>query len=202
MASNGVRLVVATALMCLLVAPPCANAAITCEQVASAATSCLSYIRSGGSPSTPCCNGVRGLNSAARTTPDRQIACGCLKRLANVPGLNLALVAGLPSKCGVSIPYPISPSTDCSGSLRPQGFRAPPADPGLLVVDGAENKKVGRGSFGRGVSLPLSVRESSRYTALVSTTLVITYIRKRPPFVRCSPGPPDRGNCTLLFLVA
>ncbi|KAL0914928.1 hypothetical protein M5K25_015320 [Dendrobium thyrsiflorum] len=90
-------------------------AAITCGQVVSAVSPCLSYLRTGGSPPPACCSGVKGLNSAARTTPDRQAACNCLKQIAgSVPGLNLGLARGLPGKCGVNVGYPISTSTDCS----------------------------------------------------------------------------------------
>ncbi|KAK8925650.1 hypothetical protein KSP39_PZI018600 [Platanthera zijinensis] len=92
-----------------------ANAAITCGQVASSLAQCIKYLR--GIPGLPpqCCAGVRSLNAAARTTPDRQTACRCLKSLAaQIPNFNPGLAAGLPGKCGVSIPYPISTTTDCS----------------------------------------------------------------------------------------
>ncbi|MQL98417.1 hypothetical protein Taro_031129 [Colocasia esculenta] len=115
MASNGVRLLVGAALICLLAAAPRANAAISCGQVASNLGPCIDYIRGAAPLSASCCSGVRGLNAAAQTTPDRQAACSCLKSLAGrIPGMQAGLAAGLPGKCGVSIPYPISTSTDCS----------------------------------------------------------------------------------------
>ncbi|KAK4406279.1 Non-specific lipid-transfer protein 1 [Sesamum angolense] len=59
--------------------------------------------------------GVKGLYAAAKTTPDRQSVCNCLKSLAaSYSTLNLGKAAGLPAQCGVNIPYKISPSTDCS----------------------------------------------------------------------------------------
>uniref|UniRef100_A0A251UI74 Non-specific lipid-transfer protein n=1 Tax=Helianthus annuus TaxID=4232 RepID=A0A251UI74_HELAN len=62
-----------------------------------------------------CCGGVKGLNNAAKLTPDRQTACGCLKSVyASNSGINLGFASDLPGKCGVNIPYKISPSTDCS----------------------------------------------------------------------------------------
>ncbi|MCH1921665.1 Mpv17/PMP22 family protein, partial [Shewanella sp. A3A] len=62
-----------------------------------------------------CCNGVKGLNNAARTTADRQAACRCLKSLAgSIKSLNLGTVAGVPGKCGVNVGFPISLSTDCN----------------------------------------------------------------------------------------
>ena len=92
-----------------------ASAAISCGQVASVVAPCISYVRGIGTLSAACCGAVRVLNAEAKTTPDRQAACSCLKNLAGrIPGLNPAIAAGLPSKCGVNIPFPISTSTDCS----------------------------------------------------------------------------------------
>lgn len=91
--------------------------ALTCGQVTGALAPCLGYLRTAGSVPVPltCCNGVRGLNNAARTTIDRRTACNCLKQTANaIADLNLNAAAGLPAKCGVNIPYKISPSTDCN----------------------------------------------------------------------------------------
>ncbi|PKA57628.1 Non-specific lipid-transfer protein 1 [Apostasia shenzhenica] len=90
-------------------------ASITCGQVASTLAPCIPYLRGSGPANSACCNGVRSLNAAAQTTADRQTACNCLKTLsASISGLNLGLAAGLPGKCGVNVPYRISPSTDCS----------------------------------------------------------------------------------------
>ncbi|CAN6339374.1 unnamed protein product [Urochloa humidicola] len=60
------------------------------------------------------------LNSGIKVmlkTPDypTRTACNCLKSAAGrISGLNAANAASIPSKCGVSIPYSISTSTDCS----------------------------------------------------------------------------------------
>ncbi|KAL7616722.1 hypothetical protein Lser_V15G02749 [Lactuca serriola] len=97
---------------CMVVAAPYAEAAITCGQVVSSLSQCASYLRNGGAVPPACCSGVKSLNSAARTTPDRQTVCGCLKRASG--GVNAGNAASLPGKCGVNIPYKISPSTDCS----------------------------------------------------------------------------------------
>lgn len=102
-------------LVCMVVFAPHAEAAITCGRVVSTLIPCLNYLRQGGAPAPACCNGVRSLNAAARTTADRKTACGCLKNSYNSnPGINSANAASLPSKCGVNIPYKISPNTDCS----------------------------------------------------------------------------------------
>ncbi|KAK4381720.1 Non-specific lipid-transfer protein 2 [Sesamum angolense] len=77
--------------------------------------SCIQYVTGKGPLGSGCCNGVKGLYSVAKTTSDRQSVCNCLKSIAaSTPGVNLGTAAGLPGKCGVNIPYKISPSTDCS----------------------------------------------------------------------------------------
>nr|WBK70960.1 lipid transfer protein 2 [Petunia x hybrida] len=88
--------------------------ALTCGQVTSNLAPCLPYLRNTGSLGG-CCGGVKGLVNAAKSKQDRQTACGCLQQAAkSIKGINLSKAAGLPSTCGVNIPYPISPSTDCS----------------------------------------------------------------------------------------
>uniref|UniRef100_A0A7N0ZQW0 Non-specific lipid-transfer protein n=1 Tax=Kalanchoe fedtschenkoi TaxID=63787 RepID=A0A7N0ZQW0_KALFE len=92
------------------------EAAVTCGTVASSINPCLDYLK-GSVAAVPgaCCSGIKSLNAAASTTPDRQTACECLKSAASsISGINYGLAAGLPGKCGVSIPYKISPSTDCN----------------------------------------------------------------------------------------
>ncbi|XP_076914447.1 non-specific lipid-transfer protein-like [Bidens hawaiensis] len=98
---------------CMVVVAPYADAAITCGQVASKLAPCLGYLTKGGAVPPACCTGVKGLNSLASTTPDRQAACKCLKS-AYSSSINAGNAASLPGKCGVSIPYKISPSTDCT----------------------------------------------------------------------------------------
>ncbi|MCA0763323.1 non-specific lipid-transfer protein, partial [Vibrio vulnificus] len=76
---------------------------------------CLNYLRGKGPLTGGCCNGVSSLNKLASNTPDRQAACKCLKQAAaSFSGLNPATAEGLPGKCGVSIPYKISTSTNCA----------------------------------------------------------------------------------------
>ncbi|KAL0456416.1 UNVERIFIED_CONTAM: Non-specific lipid-transfer protein [Sesamum latifolium] len=94
---------------------PEGEAAIGCSTVISYLNPCISYVTGKGPLVAGCCGGINGLYAAAKTTPDRQSVCNCLKSLAgSTPGVNLSIAAGLPGKCGVSIPYKISPSTDCS----------------------------------------------------------------------------------------
>ncbi|XP_039164753.1 non-specific lipid-transfer protein 1-like [Eucalyptus grandis] len=93
---------------------PVARAAVTCSQAP-----CIPYMRSDMGPMpASCCNGFKSLDSAAQTMPDCQATCECLKPVSgSISDLNYGVVAGLPEKCGVSIPYKISPGTNCSKSL-------------------------------------------------------------------------------------
>ncbi|AES87466.2 Lipid transfer protein [Medicago truncatula] len=101
-------------MMCMIVAPM-ADAAISCGTVTSALGPCIGYLKGGPGPSPACCGGVKRLNGAAATTPDRQAACNCLKQAAGaISGLNTAAASALPGKCGVNIPYKISTSTNCA----------------------------------------------------------------------------------------
>ncbi|THU56467.1 hypothetical protein C4D60_Mb11t17560 [Musa balbisiana] len=114
MASSNALLAVALACL-LLAAPHAAQAAIGCGQVVSYLIPCLGYAQGTGPLTEGCCSGVRALNGAAQTTPDRQATCNCLKRsAAGVSGIQPGLISGIPRKCGIDVPYRISPSTDCS----------------------------------------------------------------------------------------
>ena len=98
----------------LAVHAPAAEA-LSCGTVSSNLAPCISYARGVGSLPPTCCNGIRTVNDLAKTTKDRQDACRCLQQAAaSIKGLILGLVAGIPGKCGVSIPYKISPSTNCN----------------------------------------------------------------------------------------
>lgn len=92
-----------------------AEAALTCSQVTGGLAPCISYLRgSGGAVPPPCCSGIKNLAAAAKTTADRRTACQCMKAAASgVSGITAGLATGLPAKCGVNIPYKISPTTDC-----------------------------------------------------------------------------------------
>ncbi|KAJ8761346.1 hypothetical protein K2173_001402 [Erythroxylum novogranatense] len=111
-----VKLTYAVIICMVLVGAPLQHCeAITCGQVQGSLLSCLPYLQGRGPPSPACCNGVRGLNAAAKTKFDRQQVCRCLKSLASgIRGINYGLGAALPGKCGVRIPFTISPSTDCN----------------------------------------------------------------------------------------
>lgn len=114
---KAVCMVVCMVLCTVACAPSKARAQVTCNQVENYLTPCISYVANGGSVPANCCNGIRTLYGLAQTTPDRQSVCNCLKQaVAQLPpysGFNVGLAAGLPGKCGVNLPYKISPSTDC-----------------------------------------------------------------------------------------
>ncbi|KAE8717589.1 Non-specific lipid-transfer protein [Hibiscus syriacus] len=101
----------------MLVVEPMATTALTCGDVAGLAAGCLGYLqnRGGRRPSSACCNGVRNLNRRARTTRDRRTVCRCLQTAARtISGVNYRLAESLPARCGVRIPFKISPSTNCN----------------------------------------------------------------------------------------
>ncbi|CAI0423839.1 unnamed protein product [Linum tenue] len=106
---------VSMVLVCALVAAPYMASvdAITCGQVTSSLAPCLGYLTKGGTVPPACCNGVKSLNGAAQTTPDRQAACECLKSAAGSVSFDPKNAAGLPAACGVNIPYKFSTSTNC-----------------------------------------------------------------------------------------
>ena len=113
----GVMKLACLVLACMIVAGPItANAALTCGTVNSNVAPCIGYITQGGPLPRACCTGVSKLNSMARTTPDRQQACRCLKTAASAlgPSLNAGRAAGIPKACGVSVPFPISTNTNCN----------------------------------------------------------------------------------------
>nr|Q42762.1 RecName: Full=Non-specific lipid-transfer protein; Short=LTP; Flags: Precursor [Gossypium hirsutum]AAA75599.1 nonspecific lipid transfer protein precursor [Gossypium hirsutum] len=103
--------------LCMVVGAPLAQGAVTSGQVTNSLAPCINYLRGSGAGAVPpgCCTGIKSLNSAAQTTPVRQAACRCIKSAAaGITGINFGLASGLPGKCGVNIPYKISPSTDCN----------------------------------------------------------------------------------------
>ncbi|CAN6575990.1 unnamed protein product [Malus baccata var. baccata] len=112
MASSAVTKLALVVALCMAVS---VVHAITCGQVTSNLAPCIGYARSGGAVPPACCNGIRTINGLAKTTADRQTTCNCLKSLSgSISGVNLNNVAGLPGKCGVNVPYKISPSTNCA----------------------------------------------------------------------------------------
>uniref|UniRef100_A0ACD6A587 Uncharacterized protein n=1 Tax=Avena sativa TaxID=4498 RepID=A0ACD6A587_AVESA len=114
--SKATAFVVLASFVVVLMAAGQASAAVTCGQVGTSLAPCIPYATGkAATPSQGCCSGMKSLNGMARTSADRQAVCRCLKSLAGtVKSVNLGVVAGAPAKCGVSVPFPISMSTDCN----------------------------------------------------------------------------------------
>ena len=119
-----------------------AEGAVTCGQVVRSLMPCVSYVTNGGAAVPgPCCSGVKTLSGMAKTTEDRQGVCGCLKSAVNgfsYSKKNADLAGGLPAKCGLNIPYKISPSTDCK---RSQNLTLPKPDIYVITHTYRSNKK-------------------------------------------------------------
>uniref|UniRef100_A0A804UL66 Non-specific lipid-transfer protein n=2 Tax=Zea mays TaxID=4577 RepID=A0A804UL66_MAIZE len=114
--------VLAAALLLLAAGAGTASAAVSCGEVTSSVAPCLGYaMGSAASPSAACCSGVRSLNSRASSTADRQATCNCLKSMTGRlgGGVSMANAANIPSKCGVSVGVPISPTVDCTKYVGP-----------------------------------------------------------------------------------
>ncbi|KAL9238120.1 hypothetical protein vseg_012590 [Gypsophila vaccaria] len=113
MASNKMACLVFLGIVLLLNAPN-ASQALTCGDVISDLISCLGYLKNGGAPSAVCCNGAKKLYNTANTTPVKRVACACIKQEAQAYGVNYGFANALPSKCGVSINYKLTPDLDCA----------------------------------------------------------------------------------------
>ncbi|KAI5429139.1 hypothetical protein KIW84_033948 [Lathyrus oleraceus] len=109
-------MVTSLAMICLVLSASLANGAQSCGQVQLTVAPCIGYLRRPGpSVPAPCCNGVRTVFNLAKTVSDRQANCRCLKSTSlSLPGLNLPALADLPRKCGVNVPYKVSPTIDCN----------------------------------------------------------------------------------------
>ncbi|KAL0388009.1 UNVERIFIED_CONTAM: Non-specific lipid-transfer protein 2 [Sesamum radiatum] len=82
------------------------EAAIGCGTVVSYMNACIPYVTDKG-PLGGCCGGVKGLYAAAKTTPDRQSVCNCLKSLLphtppltweRLPGFLHSVVSTFPTR--------------------------------------------------------------------------------------------------------
>lgn len=109
-----VQLVVWVAVMGAVVWPQ-AEGTVNCSQLRGYLQSCLGYLR-GGVLTKPCCGGVIAVANSARNVADRRAACRCL--VATVQSLrgviDIGNAAKLPGRCGVRIPFQISPNTNCA----------------------------------------------------------------------------------------
>lgn len=110
-----VKVTCLTMMMCMVLGLPQTLDALSCLQVETKLMTCVPYVTgNGGYVPQPCCDGVKAINNQAVTKSDRQAACRCIKTATSaIQGLNMDILAGLPSKCGVHLPYTLGPSTTC-----------------------------------------------------------------------------------------
>ncbi|KAK1258154.1 hypothetical protein QJS04_geneDACA021690 [Acorus gramineus] len=113
---RGVACVLLLVALAYAVIEPGRAQTISCSNVDSAIAPCAQYITGQATaPSASCCNGVRSIHSAARTTQARRATCSCLRataaRYSNIKDQAAQVLAG---RCGVSVGIPISRNTDCS----------------------------------------------------------------------------------------
>ncbi|KAF7845242.1 non-specific lipid-transfer protein 1-like [Senna tora] len=93
------------------------QAQVTCSTAYRHLTPCFPYVMGGstGTPPARCCEGVRAVANATRTTVDRQRVCNCLKdAAATFPGLNSMAAQSIPRQCQAEhFPYDFSSSPNC-----------------------------------------------------------------------------------------
>ncbi|URD99821.1 hypothetical protein MUK42_30584 [Musa troglodytarum] len=120
MARSGALLPLALALLLLLVTAPRVTPAITCGQVTSALRPCIAYATNKGALTSGCCNGVKNLNSASKTSADRKAACNCIK----------SLIARVP--VSITASSPASRASVASASPTPSA--PPPTAPNVVAI--------------------------------------------------------------------
>lgn len=111
MAGPGILKLVCALLAVAVVAAPSAEAASIAPRIP--------YARSAGGPvPLACCGGIKSMNSAAT----RLSAGACRLRLPASLAFNYGVVGGIPAKCGVTIPFKLSLSTNCDRSVEKLGI--------------------------------------------------------------------------------
>lgn len=89
--------------------------AISCGKVTSTLAPCFMYVMNGGTVPENCCAAVKSLNNEAITTAARRNVCLCLKSVTKTASAAAVKNAkSLPGKCGIFLPYEISPAIDCN----------------------------------------------------------------------------------------
>jgi hypothetical protein len=107
------KLVLVVALLAALLVSE-ASALIMCKQVGFNVVPCLLYTTGRATLTPGCCNGARSIDGAESTSADHQVSCLCIEGLTStISRLDLGAISSLAGKCGVSVPDPIHPSTDC-----------------------------------------------------------------------------------------
>ncbi|WJX82308.1 hypothetical protein P8452_65086 [Trifolium repens] len=102
---------------CLVLGIPLANASLSCDEMIQTTALCIEYLMNPGpSVPEPCCNGIRTINEAAKTTDERRNGCKCFKPVViAIAGINDDALASLPGKCGVPFPMiTVGRTLDCN----------------------------------------------------------------------------------------
>lgn len=91
------------------------DAAPPCPQIVQMMTVCTPYLANRApSPFGPCCTTVAALGRSAPTQADRVAVCNCLKGVSpRFPNVDSSRASSLPSLCGVTINFTITPFIDC-----------------------------------------------------------------------------------------
>ncbi|KAM0944516.1 putative plant non-specific lipid-transfer protein/Par allergen [Dioscorea sansibarensis] len=91
------------------------NAAPPCPQIVQMMAACTPYLADRApSPFGPCCTTVVALGRSAPTQADRVAMCNCLKGVSpRFPNVDSSRISSLPSLCGVTINFTITPFIDC-----------------------------------------------------------------------------------------
>ncbi|KAJ4834981.1 hypothetical protein Tsubulata_040471 [Turnera subulata] len=115
MASSTALKLVCMVLMCMFAGALAQS--ISCGQVAYNLRSCI-YTLQGAAPTTACCSALNSTVTQATTSADLQGLCTCLtvadgtiSGFNTVVGLAVDIAA---DKCGVTVPFEISPDTNCT----------------------------------------------------------------------------------------
>jgi hypothetical protein len=109
-----ISMLVAVAMVQFMVKP---GEAITCGDVNSDLSACVSYLtgKGGDFPPPQCCAGVNKLKESAVSIADKQAACECVKAAAaRIPDMKDEAASSLPAKCKVQVDVPISKNFNCA----------------------------------------------------------------------------------------
>ncbi|KAK2414900.1 non-specific lipid-transfer protein [Trifolium repens] len=96
-----------------------ADPAELCDKIRHAfIPTCFPYLRNPDSsipPPEPCCNALKDINNEIPDTDERRVACKCMQFVITItPGADLPDRAiALPGKCGVDLPFQLSPWEEC-----------------------------------------------------------------------------------------
>ncbi|GAB4833168.1 hypothetical protein Ancab_031413 [Ancistrocladus abbreviatus] len=103
--------------ICMAVAAPLVEAAISCDVVVARLSVCdlaLFLHMSGGPLLAECCSNVRYLLSLPKSQADRQALCNCTITHDHKINVDWAAASKIPEVCHQPVYFPISPNTNCS----------------------------------------------------------------------------------------